>query len=86
MTRPRRLWAVAAALALDVVLAPMAVTPAQAVGPLARREVLPNGAVLLVAERPAIPIVVVRLSVPAGAVVICGLAKRAGAAKRRREP
>jgi hypothetical protein len=25
-------------------------------------------------------------SVPAGAVVICGLAKRAGAAKRRREP
>jgi zinc protease len=68
MTRPRRLWAVAAALALDVVLAPMAATPAQAAGPLARREVLPNGAVLLVAERPALPIVVVRLSVPAGAV------------------
>jgi zinc protease len=42
--------------------------PAQAVGPLAHREVLPNGAVLLVAERPAIPIVVVRVGVPGGAV------------------
>src|SRR5258705_122202 len=42
--------------------------PAQAAGRLARREVLPMGAVLLVAERPAIPIVVVRVSVPAGAV------------------
>lgn len=41
---------------------------AQAAGPLAHRETLPNGAVLLVAERPAIPIVVVRVSVPAGAV------------------
>ncbi|HMB85447.1 MAG TPA: insulinase family protein, partial [Methylomirabilota bacterium] len=68
MRRPRSVWALAAALALDVVLAPMAAAPAQAAGPLARREVLPNGAVLLVAERPAIPIVVVRVSVPAGAV------------------
>ena len=34
--------------------------------PLAHREVLANGAVLLVAERPAIPIVVVRLYVRAG--------------------
>lgn len=42
--------------------------PAQAVGPLAHREVLPNGAVLLVAERPAIPIVVVRVGLPGGAV------------------
>jgi zinc protease len=42
--------------------------PAHAAGPLAQREILPNGAVLLVAERPAIPIVVVRVSVPAGAV------------------
>ena len=42
--------------------------PAQAAGPLAHREVLANGAVLLVAERPAIPIVVVRVGVPAGAV------------------
>jgi zinc protease len=42
--------------------------PARAAGPLAHREVLPNGAVLLVAERPAIPIVVVRVGLPAGAV------------------
>lgn len=42
--------------------------PAQAAGPLAHREVLPDGAVLLVAERHALPIVVVRISVPAGAV------------------
>lgn len=42
--------------------------PAQAAGPLAHREILPNGAVLLVTERPAIPIVVVRVGVPAGAV------------------
>jgi zinc protease len=34
--------------------------------PLAHREVLAQGAVLLVAERPTIPIVVVRLYVPAG--------------------
>ena len=42
--------------------------PASAAGPLAHREVLPNGAVLLVAERPAIPIVVVRVGLPGGAV------------------
>lgn len=34
----------------------------------ARRQVLPNGAVLLVAERPAIPIVVLRVHLPAGSV------------------
>ncbi|HET8578856.1 MAG TPA: pitrilysin family protein [Methylomirabilota bacterium] len=34
--------------------------------PLARREVLPNGIRLLVAERPAIPIVIVRVSIRAG--------------------
>ena len=39
-----------------------------AAGPLAHREVLPGGAVLLVAERPAIPIVVVRLYARAGSV------------------
>jgi zinc protease len=43
-------------------------TSAQAAGPLAQRETLPNGAVLLVAERPAIPIVVLRVGLPAGAV------------------
>ena len=44
-----------------------AVAPASA-GPLAHREVLPNGMVLLVAERPAIPIVVVRVYLRAGSV------------------
>jgi zinc protease len=43
------------------------VLPASA-GPIAHREVLPNGAVLLVAERPAIPIVVLRVYVRAGSV------------------
>ena len=41
--------------------------PASA-GPIAHREVLPNGVVLLVAERPAIPIVVLRVYVRAGSV------------------
>lgn len=36
--------------------------------PLAHREVLPNGIVFLVAERPAIPIVITRVLVRAGAV------------------
>src|SRR5213594_5176725 len=36
--------------------------------PIAHREVLPNGIVLLVAERPAVPIVAVRALVQAGAV------------------
>ena len=39
-----------------------------AAAPLAHREVLPNGIRLLVAERPAIPIVVVRVSLRAGSV------------------
>jgi zinc protease len=51
-----------------VVLLLLLGTPAQAAGPLARRETLPNGAVLLVAERPAIPIVVLGVGLPAGAV------------------
>lgn len=45
-----------------------AVTAAAAGAPLAHREVLPNGVVLLVAERPAIPIVEVRLYLRAGSV------------------
>ena len=49
-----------------IALAAMAL-PAVA-GPLAHREVLPNGIVLLVAERPTIPIVVVRAYVRAGSV------------------
>src|SRR5688500_4822662 len=39
-----------------------------AAAPLAHREVLPNGIVLLVAERPAVPIVAVRVYSRAGAV------------------
>jgi zinc protease len=53
-------------LALGLALAALAL-PAFA-GPLAHREVLPNGVVLLVAERPAIPIVVVRVHLRAGSV------------------
>ena len=54
-----------AALAVGILLftAPTA-TPAPAV----HREVLPNGIVLLVAERPAVPIVAVRVYMHAGAV------------------
>ena len=48
-------------------LATALVIPAAA-APLAHREVLPNGMVLLVAERPAIPIVVVRVYLHAGSV------------------
>ncbi len=43
-----------------------AVAPGSAAAPLAHHEVLPNGIRLLVAERPAIPIVVVRVSIRAG--------------------
>jgi zinc protease len=48
-------------------LAAALVIPAAA-APLAHREVLPNGMILLVAERPAIPIVVVRVYLHAGSV------------------
>ncbi len=54
--------------ALVALLLLLLAAPAQATGPLAHREILPGGAVLLVAERPAIPIVVVRVGVPGGAV------------------
>jgi zinc protease len=54
-------------LSLCIALGALAVAPAFA-GPLAYREVLPNGVVLLVAERPAIPIVVVRVYLRAGSV------------------
>ena len=53
-------------LSLSIALAALAVPAAAA--PLAHREVLPNGVVLLVAERPAIPIVVVRVYLRAGSV------------------
>lgn len=53
-------------LALSLMLLLFA-TPAAA-APLAHREVLPNGIVLLVAERPAVPIVAVKVLVGAGGV------------------
>ena len=46
----------------------LGVAPAEAAA-LAHREVLPNGIVLLVAERPAVPIVAVRVFTRAGAVL-----------------
>ena len=55
--------------------------------PLAHREVLPNGIVLLVAERPAVPIVAVRVYTRAGAVLDppdkAGLANLTGATLTR---
>lgn len=57
--------------------------PPVAAAPLAHREVLPNGIVLLVAERPAVPIVAVRVLIRAGAVLDphdrAGLANLTGA-------
>jgi len=74
---PRRLPA------LLVVLALLLAASAGAAKPIAHREVLPNGIVLLVAERPAIPIVVVRTFAHAGAVLDppdrAGLANLTGA-------
>jgi zinc protease len=53
---------------LVLLLAALAGPPAGA-APLAHREVLTNGIVLLVAERPAVPIVAVRVYTRAGAVL-----------------
>ena len=69
--------------AVLVVLTLLLALPAGAAGPIAHREVLPNGIVLLVAERPAVPIVVVRTFAHAGAVLDppdrAGLANLTGA-------
>jgi zinc protease len=69
--------------ALLVALALLLAVPAGAAKPIAHREVLPNGIVLLVAERPAVPIVVVRAFAHAGAVLDppdrAGLANLTGA-------
>ena len=82
-----------------VVLAPIELAGSRAVArplvrlaaleaaPLAHREVLPNGIVLLVAERPGVPIVGVRVFTRAGAVLDppdkAGLASLTGAALTR---
>lgn len=72
-----------AALVTLALLALLLSTAPAAAGPLAHREVLPNGLVLLVAERPAVPIVVVRVFTRAGAVLDppdrAGLANLTGA-------
>jgi zinc protease len=60
---------VARALLLALAVHVVAASPAGAAGPIAHREVLPNGLVLLVAERPAVPIVAVRVFTRAGAVL-----------------
>lgn len=59
----------ASRLAVVALLLALLVAPARAAGPIAHRELLPNGIVLLVAERPAIPIVAVRAFSRAGAVL-----------------
>jgi zinc protease len=83
MMRRSPLLAVFVVAALPAVVAALLAPPAGAAGPLAHREVLPNGIVLLVAERPAIPIVVVRVFAHAGAVLDppdrAGLANLTGA-------
>ncbi|HET8647545.1 MAG TPA: insulinase family protein, partial [Vicinamibacteria bacterium] len=65
-----------------LVLALTAPAPAAA-GPIAHREVLPNGVVLLVAERPGVPIVAVRVFTAAGSAfeppARAGLASLTGA-------
>jgi zinc protease len=76
---------VAALLVVLVVL--LAGTPSLEAAPLAHREVLPNGIVLLVAERPSVPIVGVRVFTRAGAVLDppdkAGLANLTGATLTR---
>src|SRR5438270_13104748 len=71
---------------LAALLTLLAAGPAAA-APLAHREVLSNGIVLLVAERPAVPIVAVRVFTRAGAVLDppdkAGLASLVGASLTR---
>jgi zinc protease len=77
----------ASLLACAVVLAGLPAPSRAAAAPLAHREVLPNGIVLLVAERPAVPIVAVRVLMRAGAVYDpadrAGLANLTGAVLTR---
>ena len=75
------------ALPLLLVLAGVLVGGPATSAPLAHREVLPNGIVLLVAERPAVPIVAMRVLMRAGAVYDpadqAGLANLTGAVLTR---
>jgi zinc protease len=60
---------VSAVLAVSLLIASVFAPAAPTAAPLAHREVLPNGIVLLVAERPAVPIVAIRVFTRAGAVL-----------------
>jgi zinc protease len=63
---PRRaVWSAPVAVALLVCV--VGASSGASTTPVAHREVLPNGVVLLVAERPAVPIVAVRVYMRAGA-------------------
>jgi zinc protease len=77
----------ALALACLMVLACWPAGKPDAATPLAHREVLPNGIVLLVAERPAVPIVAMRVLMRAGAAYDppdrAGLANLTGAVLTR---
>src|ERR671918_1297829 len=74
-------------LVLLLVLMVIPAAASAAATPLAHREVLPNGIVLLVAERPAVPIVALRVYSRAGAVFDppdrAGLANLTGATLTR---
>jgi len=56
-------------LLIVMIIAPMPGPAPLAAGPIAHREVLPNGMILLVAERPAVPIVAVRLFTRGGSLL-----------------
>jgi zinc protease len=65
----RALFLLLAALLFPAITAAQTPVPAPAARPLAERFRLPNGIVVLVAERPALPIVIARVAVNAGAVL-----------------
>lgn len=67
MIETMKWWRMLPVVLLFLVIGSAAVVPAA--GPVAHREMLPNGIVLLVSERPAVPIVIVRAYTRAGAVL-----------------
>ncbi len=69
MTRPRTPYAGWASLLLVLAAAFGPVCPSAWAGALGQREVLPNGMVLLVAERHAVPIVTLSMLIQAGSMV-----------------
>jgi zinc protease len=69
MTMMRAVLGLVVAVLFPAVAAAQAPAPVPAARPLAERFRLPNGVVVLVAERPALPIVIARVAVSAGAVL-----------------